>query len=289
MRLVKNVLLRRQFDPVKFKEDVRKDWTEKASIYHEHYVVPRVGPFKSVEMLIEAAKLRKGDRVLDIATGTGVVAMEALRKVGRDGKVIGVDISPGPLEIARREARASNVEFLEMDAEDLKFPDQSFDVAVCQFALFFFPDTQRALSEMKRVLVKNGRIVISVHGSEENAPYFTSISSSILDYIPQIRHAGTPNPHRFGKSDTLLAELEKRSLRNIDIKSYTYTYNAGTFDDYWRECMRSAANAIRNMLESLDTMMHEKIRSESKAKAERYLKGNTIEFPWQVLIASATT
>ena len=287
--IVANVLLSKQFDPVRYKEELKKDWSEKAHIYHEHYAAPRAGPFKSVEKLVEVAKLREGDRVLDVATGTGIVAMEALKKIGKSGKVVGIDISSGPLAIAKKEINnLSNVEFLEMDAEDLKFPDQSFDVVLNQFALFFFPDTQKALREIKRVLVRNGRIAISVHGSEENVPYF-SISTSILHYIPDIRPAGAPTPYRFGKLEALKAELEKCGLKNIDIRSYTYTYNAGTFDDYWSEFMRSTANAIRSRLESLEPAMLEKIRNESKEKAEKFLNNGVIEFPWQVLVASATT
>ncbi|MFQ5940256.1 MAG: class I SAM-dependent methyltransferase [Nitrososphaerales archaeon] len=289
-RVLTNGLLNKEFDPIRYKEEVRKDWNEKACIYHEHYVAPRVGPFKSLEKLTEAAKLREGDRVLDIATGTGIVAIEALKKIGESGKVVGIDISSGALKIAKKELNNShNVELLQMDAEDLKFPDQSFDVALSQFALFFFPDTQKALAEIKRVLVKNGRVAVSVHGSEENVPYFTSISSSILHHIPDIRPPGTPNPYRFGKCDVLKGELEKCNLKNIEIKSYIYTYNAGTFDDYWREFMRSTANAIRHRLESFDSLILDKIRIESKEKTEKFLRGNKIEFPWQVLVASATT
>ncbi len=282
--------MNKQFDPVRYKEELKKDWTEKACIYHEHYVARRAGPFKSVEKLIEVAKLHEGDNVLDIATGTGIVAREALNRLGKSGKVVGIDISAGPLAIARKEmSSADNIDFFEMDAEDLKFPDQSFDVAVSQFALFFFPDTQKALREIKRVLVKNGRIAISVHGSEENVPYFTSISSSILHHIPDIRPVGSPNPCRYGRPSSLRVALEKCDLKNIDVKSYSYTYNAGIFDDYWREFMRSTANRIRNRLESLDPAVLEKIRSESKEQAQKFLKDGIIEFPWEVLVASATT
>lgn len=282
--------MNQQFDPAKYKEDVKRDWIEKAHIYHEHYVIPRVGPFKSMEKLLEAARLREGDRVLDVATGTGIVAREVLKKIGKSGKVVGIDLSPGPLAIARKELDGiNNVELFEMDAENLKFPDQSFDVAISQFAIFFFPDTQRALSEIKRVLVNDGRIAISVHGSEENVPYFTSISSSILHHVPNIRPAGTPSPYRFGKPEMLKVELERSGLRNVDVKSYTYSYNAGTFDDYWKEYMRSTANIIRNKLEALDASILERIRLESKEKAEKFLKGDAIEFPWQVLVASATS
>ena len=283
------MLLSRRFDPVRYKEDVKKDWSEKASIYHERYVAPKAGPFKSVEKLIEAAKLREGDKVLDIATGTGIVAIESLKKIGMYGKVVGIDLSSGPLKIARKQIEnVDNIEFFEMDAEDLQFPDQSFDVAISQFALFFFPDTQKALREIKRVLLDDGRVAISVHGTEENVPYFTSISSSILHHLPDIRPAGTPNPYRLGKPNALKAELEKCDLKNIDIKIYNYTHKAGIFDDYWRDFIRTTANTIRTRLESLEPNMLQQIKIESRIKAEKFLKGGTIEFPWQVLIASAT-
>jgi ubiquinone/menaquinone biosynthesis C-methylase UbiE len=281
--------LNHEFDPIKYKEDIRRDWNEKASLYHQHFVVPRAGPFKSLEKLIEAARLREGDKVIDIATGTGIVATEALMKVGKTGRVVGIDISPRPLAIAREQNNAKNIEFLEMDAENIRFPDGSFDVAISQFALFFFPDTQKALKEIRRVLVENGRVAISVHGSEENVPYLSSISTSILHYIPDIRPSGTPNPFRFGRPEALRTELEMAGLRDIDIRSFTYTYNAGTFEDYWKEFMLSTANAIRSKLESVDAPLLEKIRAESRQKAERFHNGNTMQFPWQVLVASATT
>ena len=113
-------ILNEQFDPAKYKEDLKKDWNEKAEIYHERYVSKKVGPFKSLEKLIAAAGLQRGNRVLDVATGTGIVAIEALKKVGNDGRVVGIDISTGPLAIAKRTAgNTNNLQFLEMDAEDL--------------------------------------------------------------------------------------------------------------------------------------------------------------------------
>lgn len=277
-----------QFDPAKYKEDLKKDWNEKAEIYHERYVSKRVGPFKSLEKLIAAAGLQRGDRVLDVATGTGIVAIEAVKKVGNDGRVVGIDISTGPLAIAKRIAsNINNLQFLEMDAEVLNFPDGSFDVVLSEFGLMFFPDSQKALREMKRVLIRNGRIAVSVHGSADNVPYFSVIMSTVMKYVPDIIPAGRPGPYRFGEPNLLKAELEKSGFSEINVTSYTYPYNAGTFEDYWNEYMESTAASMRARIESLDQELHAKIKEESKAKAQRFLKDGKIEFPWQVLVASA--
>ncbi len=277
-----------QFDPASYKEDLKKLWNEKAEIYHERYASKKVGPFKSLERLIDATKLQRGDKVLDVATGTGIVAIEALKKVGSDGMVVGIDISTGPLAIAKRTAdNATNLQFMEMDAEDLKFPDGSFDVVLSEFALMFFPDSQKALSEMKRVLAKHGRIAVSVHGSADNVPYFSVIMSKLMKYAPEIIPTGRPGPHRFGEPALLRAEFEKSGFKEIIVVGYTYPYNAGTFEEYWTEYMESTATAMRAKIESLDAGLYARIKDESKAEARRFLKDGKIEFPWQVLVVSA--
>ncbi len=277
-----------QFDPASYKEELKKLWNEKAEIYHERYASKKVGPFRSLEELIAAARLQRGDRVLDIATGTGIVAVEVVKKVGNNGKVVGIDISTGPLAIARRTAgKTSNLQFLEMDAEDLKFPDGSFDAVLSEFALMFFPDSQKALREMKRVLVKDGRIAVSVHGSADNVPYLSIIMSTLTKFVPDIIPAGRPGPHRFGEPGLLRAEFEKSGFSDINVAVYTYPYTAGTFEEYWREYMESAAASIKAKVESLDGELYAKIKDVSKTKTQRFVRDGKIELPWQVLVASA--
>lgn len=277
-----------QFDPVSYKEEVKRLWNEKAETYHEKYASKKIGPFKSLEELFKAANLQKGDMVLDVATGTGIVASEAIRRVGDEGKVVGIDLSTGPLEIAKRTAgNIKNLQFLEMDAEELKFPDGSFDVVLSEFALMFFPDSQKALREMRRVLVDHGRIVLSVHGSAENVPYFGVIMSTLMKYVPDIIPAGRPSPHRFGELGLLRHEFENSGFKEINVAAYTYPYNIGTFEEYWNDYMESAAASIRTKIETLDTGLYARIKEESRTKAERFLKDGKIDFPWQVLIASA--
>jgi ubiquinone/menaquinone biosynthesis C-methylase UbiE len=280
--------LNERFDPISYKEELKKLWNEKAEIYHERYVSKKVGPFKSLEELIAVAQLQRGDRVLDVATGTGIVAVEAVKKVGNNGKVVGIDISTGPLAIARRTAgKTSNLQFLEMDAEDLKFPDRSFDVVLSEFALMFFPDSQKALREMKRVLVNDGRIAVSVHGSADNVPYLSIIMSALTKFVPDIIPTGRPGPHRFGEPSLLRAEFEKSGFSDINVAVYTYTYSAGTFEEYWSEYMESAAASIKAKVESLDGELYNKIKDVTKTKTQRFVRDGKIELPWQVLVASA--
>ncbi len=277
-----------QFDPASYKEELKKLWGEKAQTYHDKYASKKLGPFKSLEELINAAKLQKGDRVLDVATGTGIVATEAIKRVGNNGKVVGIDLSPGPLEIAKRTAGSiRNLQFLEMDAEELKFPERSFDVVFSEFALMFFPDSQKALREMRRVLVDHGRIALSVHGSADNVPYFSVIMSSLMKHVPDIVPAGRPSPHRFGELGLLRREFENSGFKEINVSSYSYPYNMGTFEEYWNDYMESAAASIRTKIESLDARSYANIKEESRIKAERFLKDGKIDFPWQVLVASA--
>ena len=115
--------------------------------------------------MIQLARLRPSDCILDVGTGTGLVALRAARLL-TGGRVIGIDHSQGMIEQAGAKARRSGlsdlVAFEKSDAEQLEFSDQSFDVVLSLYALFHFPEPLRALTEMYRVLRSGGRVVIGV-------------------------------------------------------------------------------------------------------------------------------
>lgn len=104
-----------------------------------------------------------GMRILDLACGPGTLSFRLARDVAPDGEVVGIDLAPGMIELARREAPAgSPVRFELMDMEDLRLPDASFDAAVCGHGLQFVPDLLRALTEARRVVKHGGRFAASV-------------------------------------------------------------------------------------------------------------------------------
>lgn len=116
--------------------------------------------------VVALARLKRNDRVLDIGTGTGVVAFRVATQLSTEGKILGVDLSEGMLATAKAKAEttalACRPEFRRMDAEALDLPDGSFDAVVSLFALLHFPDALKALREMFRVLRPGGRLVVAV-------------------------------------------------------------------------------------------------------------------------------
>src|SRR6185503_11434950 len=141
--------------------------TEDAVKLRERYSVRYfIGPW--APGLVALAALKPGERVLDVACGTGLVARLAATETGPTGQVTGLDINRNMLALARSlpPPPGASVTWVEGDAGAMGFPDASFDVILCQQGLQFFPDKAAALGEMHRVLVPRGRVVLSVWKSE---------------------------------------------------------------------------------------------------------------------------
>ena len=122
--------------------------------------------------VLAGAEVGPGQRVLDVACGTGICAREAVRLVGQTGSVAGVDVNAGMLAVALR--HAPGVEWREANAEELPFGDESFDAVVSQFGLMFFSRPVIAVREMLRVLRPGGRFAIAVFANIEKAPAYAA-------------------------------------------------------------------------------------------------------------------
>jgi ubiquinone/menaquinone biosynthesis C-methylase UbiE len=131
---------------------------------YERFFVPAIGAPLATD-LIEIAALRPGERVLDVACGTGVVARLAAERVGDTGAIAGLDLNPGMLAVARSVTPSDMViDWHEASAEAMPLSDESFDVVLCQLGLQFVPDKPAALREMRRVLAPGGRLIMNVAG-----------------------------------------------------------------------------------------------------------------------------
>ena len=144
--------------------------TDAAASYHELLVPALMDEW--APRVADAAAIRQGDRVLDVACGTGVLARAAASRAGSTGAVTGLDFSPGMLAVAARVS--PGLRWQQGTAEALPFPDQSFDAVVSQFGLMFFPDRVGALREMMRVLVPGGRLAVAVWGSLADTPAYAA-------------------------------------------------------------------------------------------------------------------
>lgn len=139
-------------------------FSKNAAENYERYFVPVIGR-PVAEDLVDAADLRPGERVLDVACGTGVVARLAAERVVPDGTVAGLDPNPGMLAVARETAPSdASLDWHEAPAEAIPLLDGSFDVALCGMGLQFFSDRSAGLREIRRVLAPGGRLVANLPG-----------------------------------------------------------------------------------------------------------------------------
>lgn len=153
----------------------REAWqvTDDAAVLYEQSFVPAIFARAAV-MVADAAAIGPGDRVLDVGCGTGAMTREAGRRVGPDGRVVGVDLNPRMLEVARR--LAPDIEWREGDAGALPFEAGAFDVVTSQFMLMFAPDPAGALREMWRVLAPGGRLAVAVCGPLGETPGYGALA-----------------------------------------------------------------------------------------------------------------
>ena len=271
-----------------YKQRNMKIWNEIAPRYHKRWASVNKGPFQSTKKLIELVKINKNDVVLDVACGTGVVTKQIQKKVGNAGHAIGVDTSTTAIKIAKKwNEKNKNLDFVNIDAENFSF-SKKFDIITCQYALFFFPNAQKALKNMKNSLKKSGKIGISVHGSKDNVPFFNSILDSVIKYIPDYVPPGTPNLDRFGSKSALKAEVRKAGFSNIVVKEFIFNYSPGKFEDYWKNYIKYIAKPLKEKLNALEYSKRKEFKESVKEKTMQYTKKNgEILFPWQVLILTA--
>jgi len=131
---------------------------------YQRYFVPDIGePF--AKRIVAAAMLRQGERVLDVACGTGVATRLAAEATGSPSLIAGIDLNPTVVDVARvTDAVGSEIDWHEGAAENLPFDDETFDVVVSSLGFQFFTDKTAALGEMRRVLTPGGRISIGTTG-----------------------------------------------------------------------------------------------------------------------------
>jgi ubiquinone/menaquinone biosynthesis C-methylase UbiE len=148
---------------------------------YERYFVPTIAAPLGDDLIVAAA-LQPGERILDVACGTGILARLAAERVGPSGRVAGSDVHPAMLAVARSAAPpGAEIDWYETNAEAMPLPDESFDVVLCQMGLQFFSDKAAALREMRRVLVPGGRLVVNVPGP--TPPMFTAFAEALARHV----------------------------------------------------------------------------------------------------------
>jgi len=243
------------FDAAKYKETTRAQWETAAEAWHRWGPTLRSWLGTATTRMLDLADVVSGCRVLDVAAGAGDQTLQTAMRVGPGGTVLATDISPAILAFAAAEAKRgghANVATRAMDGEHLELPDASFDAVISRVGLIYFPDQQRALAEMRRVLVPGGRVAAIVYSTPDKNGFF-SLPVSIVR-----RHAklgpplpGQPGPFSLGGPGVIEAAFVRAGFSDVKAERVAAPLRMTSAAD----CLRfekESFGALHQMLSSLD-------------------------------------
>jgi ubiquinone/menaquinone biosynthesis C-methylase UbiE len=237
-----------------------------------------------VPTLLAAADVKRGDRVLDVATGTGEAAQLTLSQVGDAGLVVGADISPAMLDEAC--ARLSSARFLPVvaDGQVLVFPSATFDAVLCQLGLMFFPDPSRGLAEFRRVLRPGRRAAVCVISVPERVPMWGILADTLSAHLPDQAKALHLS---FSLADPSQLERLFASAGFSDV-CVTREMHEGTFesfDEYWAPIEMGTGQMPQAYL-SLSEPSRHAVRAAVRARLAPFESNGRLLMSAEMLIGS---
>lgn len=259
---------------------------ESSAEAYERYLVPLFFA-PGAEYLVELAAPVPGERVLDVACGTGIVARRAAPRVGANGTVVGLDLNEGMLEVARKissEVRPP-IEWRQGDATEMPLPDGVFDVVICQQGLQFFPDQPAALREMHRVLVPNGRLALSVLRSIEYNPGYVALAEALRRHIGPDAGAMMSSPFSSLSTEGLRDLLAGAGFRDIRIIIGIGTVRYPSAEEFLRQ--EGASSPLAGPIGALRDDVREALIRDLEEVLRTYADDVGIVFPAETYLAVA--
>jgi len=273
--------MKKVFDPQHYKTTTREQWQTAAEAWHRwHPTLKRwLGP--ATDLMLDMAQVKEGYKVLDIAAGAGEQSITAAEKVGPSGYVLATDLAPKILDFAielANEKGINNIETQEMDGEDLTVPDNSFDTVISRVGLIFFPDQQKALKEMKRVLKPGGFVAAIVYSTVDKNQFFSTPVSVIrkrAQLPPPL--AGQPGPFSLGAEGVLDDAFKQAGFINVQSKTVSAPVKMNKAEDcvqFEYESFAALHQMLGGLSESEKAAAWEEIRVElSKFEDEKGFSG----------------
>jgi ubiquinone/menaquinone biosynthesis C-methylase UbiE len=235
-------------------------------------------------LMLEMAALRPGERVLDVACGTGLISFRAAEAVGEEGAVVGTDISGEMVEAARRGAALrdlGHVRFERSDAETLPLPDATFDAALCGLGLMYVPDPLEALCEMRRLLRPGGRAAAAVWGARRNcgwAEIFPITDARVASEVcPMFFHLGT--------GDVLARTFEAAGFTEIRAERLQTTLCYASPEDALGAVFRGGPVALA--YSRFDAATRRAVHAEYLDSIAAYRTGGGYRVPGEFVVAAA--
>jgi SAM-dependent methyltransferase len=281
------------FDAERFKRESKSSWDAAAAGWEKWWPLFERAAQGVSNRLVELAKIKPGDRVLDIATGTGEPAITAARKVGPNGRVIGVDHSAGMLAVARRRAASlglGNVEYREGEAASLREPAASFDAVVCRWGLMFVPDLAAAARGIHDLLKPGAWLATAVWDSGDKVPMITLAGPQVramLGIAPP--PAGTPNPMSLADTSILERALTGAGFRDFKVEPMNVTFEFDSPEKFL-ESRKDISYDFRSAMASQPAEMQRKLEEVVVKEAQPYVGADgKMRCNNQTLLVSAHT
>jgi ubiquinone/menaquinone biosynthesis C-methylase UbiE len=245
------------------------------------------GEFEQLaRMLLDRVGLERGQTVLDVACGTGIVARLAAGQVGESGQVTGLDRDGAMLAVARAHAPRAGapLAWREGDALALPFAAGAFDVVLCQQGLQFFPDRPGALREMKRVLAPGGRFGACLWQSSDQDPFSIAAGEALARHVS--REAAEQARYAFGDADELRALIEEAGFREVEVSPLTVSRRMGPPAESIPLFFASSGR-LSSIYASLEPAIRAALVEDISRSVRPYVSGNGMEIPRGTLIATA--
>jgi len=258
---------------------------------YERILVPAVLQPLS-ERVLDLASPKEGERVLDLACGTGLLARAVAPIVGSNGAVVGVDVLPGMLAIARSLPSPDGpaIEWIESDATTLDLPDASFDLVLCQQGLQFFPDREATAAEVRRVLAPGGRFVAAVWQSIQHQPFwrgFTAIESRNLAPMG-LAPEDVTLPFSWGDPEALRGLLEGSGFDGVEVSTAMIMANFAA-ETFVEDLEYPYGALVHGFLEDPDAFATyvAAVREQSVDLLDPYIRGDRLMFETPANLAIA--
>jgi ubiquinone/menaquinone biosynthesis C-methylase UbiE len=252
-------------------------------LYERELVEPLFRPW--AEDIVTQVELTAGERVLDIACGTGIVARLAKKRVGTGGSVVGVDSSPQMLSVAR--SKAPEIDWREGSAVALPVAaGETFDVVTCQQGLQFFPDKPAASREMYRVLRSGGRLAVATWRPLDEVPLFRDLHGVAVRHLGEV----VDQRHSFGDAGDLHRLFEEAGFRDVgvDVSSKTIRFaNVSTILRLNTMALVGMSAASKSMSDADRARVVETIILDSESAVAPYRQGDGIAFELAANVATA--
>jgi ubiquinone/menaquinone biosynthesis C-methylase UbiE len=250
---------------------------------YQRFFVPVIGAPLAEDLLREAALVER-ERVLDVGCGTGVVTRLAAARVGREGRVVGLDINPGMLAVARSVTPAEDgIEWYEESAEVLPFADRSFDVILCQLSLQFMPDRSRAMAEMHRVLVPGGRLVLNVPGPAD--VLFETLADAMEHHVAPEAATFVRTVFAMHEEPAIEDLLKQAGFRDVEAHAYTSELELPPAEDFLWQYIGSTP--LGNAVERVSDEARAALADEVLEVWRHHEDGDRLPYHQRVVMASA--